>query len=195
MHEDSDDFGCVYDSLIQEKIVSVYRSTSMKDPCNEGSLSPPPEDEDPCHLNGLGETYHELENVLDSHDVIELILKTGAFPIDSDCTLDLVAMCACLSNGDCDLAIMYFNALIMYVSRRHDVSPRGKYEDYSKRVQTAMRRAGEYKQVVLSIADNIEDDHRIICEIANDIVMIWAFNSVCLHLIKEPLCHWWILYN
>lgn len=95
--------------------------------------------------------------------LLELICKTGAFPVESNATLALVAMCAYLPKGNPDLASDYFRALTSYISRRHDLQTR---RHYSKNAEAFPAKVN--------------------AKIAKDIVMLWFFFRTCLQTVMVP---------
>lgn len=126
------------------------------------------EDEDASSTDETDSSFDLLEAIDKVHGGdrvatrMELICKTGAFPIDSNETLCLVALCACLPNGDPDVAGDYFKALALYISRTHDLRSRRHYS----------KDAGQFE----ANAEQLEANTRI----AKDIVMLWFFYRHCL---------------
>ena len=94
----------------------------------------------------------EYANVNHIH-LMDLICKTGAFPIDSSQTLDLVAMCAFLASRFPELAADYFKALTLYISRRHDLETRKKNMEYETKAESDLMHF----------------------KLADDITMLWTF--------------------
>ena len=120
-----------------------------------------------------GDTGYDSDTsatVKSSHhvDLCELISKTGAVALEADATLDLIAVCACLVNSDWESAGMYLQALILHISRRHELRSRQDYASLCKRM--------EEEQEPMALYDECPESALMI---AKDITMLFTFFRLC----------------
>ena len=174
MKENTHDFTSDYNNMIRERTRNYHASQKHSGVAASDVIDGINDMEPDSDAEGMMEDREDVE-------MFEQISKTGAFPIDSCTTLELTAMCSCLVNRNWDLSAQYFKALMLYISRRHDLHTRKQYEEFTKPIHSAFRQAKEHGLDGCEIFDEISSASILAhIAIAKDIVMLWIFYRICL---------------
>ena len=155
------------DSEKQENFTRVYNDMIALKNCRGDSHSSDSEDSDQERdYTGYDSDTSRADSSFNHTDMCELISKTAALPLDSDATLDLIALCSCSVIYDWGSAVLYIKALMLHISRRHDLRSRQQYAQLCQRMEAD---PGE-------CLDNISETS---FKIASDIAMLWVFFRLC----------------